>query len=196
MKKKKCTNCGQLKYLSEFNKRTASRDGLTARCKSCLNYTAKLIRDADPTDNRKRASSWAKLNPGKKNETNSKWRRLNPEKVKKHSASWRNTNRELSRVRTSRWQAANPLKKRTASQRRRALKRLAFIEAIDNLQVFIKANWGCGVCNKLVDSQLRWPNPDSASLDHIVPLVLGGKHSYANVQLAHLRCNLSKGGSL
>jgi 5-methylcytosine-specific restriction endonuclease McrA len=31
------------------------------------------------------------------------------------------------------------------------------------------------------------------SLDHIVPVSLGGTHTWANVQLAHLRCNVSKG---
>lgn len=37
----------------------------------------------------------------------------------------------------------------------------------------------------------------SASLDHILPLSLGGAHSMANVQLAHLSCNHTKsnGGS-
>jgi len=32
----------------------------------------------------------------------------------------------------------------------------------------------------------------SVSLDHIVPVSLGGMHSMANVQCAHLFCNLSK----
>lgn len=30
------------------------------------------------------------------------------------------------------------------------------------------------------------------SIDHIVPLSLGGEHTLENIQLAHLRCNLSK----
>jgi 5-methylcytosine-specific restriction endonuclease McrA len=36
----------------------------------------------------------------------------------------------------------------------------------------------------------------SASVDHIIPLVLGGEHSMANVQAAHLVCNLRKGDRL
>lgn len=32
--------------------------------------------------------------------------------------------------------------------------------------------------------------------DHIVPLAEGGEHSYANVQVAHVFCNRSKGGRL
>lgn len=53
--------------------------------------------------------------------------------------------------------------------------------------------WRCGLCAKAVNPGLRWPHPLSASLDHIVPLSLGGDHTVTNVQLAHLRCNVSKG---
>lgn len=34
---KRCTCCKQSKPLSEFHKRTLSRDGLAARCKPCRN---------------------------------------------------------------------------------------------------------------------------------------------------------------
>lgn len=40
---------------------------------------------------------------------------------------------------------------------------------------------------------LVYPNPLSASLDHVVPLAWGGEHTAANVQLAHLKCNVAKG---
>lgn len=34
------------------------------------------------------------------------------------------------------------------------------------------------------------------SIDHIIPLVKGGEHSWANVQLAHHRCNSAKGAKI
>ena len=34
------------------------------------------------------------------------------------------------------------------------------------------------------------------TIDHVVPLVLGGKHSWTNVKLAHLSCNSAKGASV
>jgi 5-methylcytosine-specific restriction endonuclease McrA len=43
-----------------------------------------------------------------------------------------------------------------------------------------------------VNPALLWPHPKSASLDHVVPLIDGGEHTYANVQLAHLACNVGK----
>jgi 5-methylcytosine-specific restriction endonuclease McrA len=50
----------------------------------------------------------------------------------------------------------------------------------------------CGICGKAIGTKV-WPHPRSASLDHVVPLSVGGTHDPANVQLAHLECNLAKG---
>jgi 5-methylcytosine-specific restriction endonuclease McrA len=51
----------------------------------------------------------------------------------------------------------------------------------------------CALCGALVDLTLSYPEPLSKSVDHIVPLSRGGAHEPSNCQLAHLRCNLSKG---
>lgn len=61
----------------------------------------------------------------------------------------------------------------------------AFVETVDPAKVW-KAHKGlCGICQKPVKG--AW------HVDHILPLARGGQHSYANVQVAHPRCNLSKG---
>lgn len=44
---KKCSNCGAEKPLSDYQKRKASRDGLTASCKACLKERDR-IRDQNP----------------------------------------------------------------------------------------------------------------------------------------------------
>lgn len=51
----------------------------------------------------------------------------------------------------------------------------------------------CHLCDKTVDMGLRWPDLGSASVDHILPLSKGGDDTLANVALACLGCNLSKG---
>ena len=53
--------------------------------------------------------------------------------------------------------------------------------------------WLCHICGSPVEPGLGHPDPMSASLDHVVPLALGGPHSPENVALSHLACNLSKG---
>ena len=50
----------------------------------------------------------------------------------------------------------------------------------------------CGICGKRVDLELRHPDPNSGSVDHIIPVALGGTHDEENLQLSHLTCNLKK----
>jgi 5-methylcytosine-specific restriction endonuclease McrA len=67
-------------------------------------------------------------------------------------------------------------------------------EQFEPREVFDRDGWRCGICGTAVNQALRYPHPMSASLDHVVPLALGGKHARANTRLAHLSCNLRKGG--
>lgn len=53
-------------------------------------------------------------------------------------------------------------------------------------------NWHCYLCDESVDFMLPWPDPLSKSIDHVVPLTVGGEHIWENVKLAHLRCNIRK----
>lgn len=51
----------------------------------------------------------------------------------------------------------------------------------------------CGICGLPVDMDLtRADTLDCPSVDHIVPRARGGTHDPANLQLAHLRCNMAK----
>lgn len=59
-------------------------------------------------------------------------------------------------------------------------------------EIFERDGWCCGLCDLVVDKDLAWPDPMSKSLDHIVPLSCGGDHVRANVQLAHMTCNVRK----
>ena len=60
-------------------------------------------------------------------------------------------------------------------------------------EIFARDNWICGLCQEPIDPELKWPESGFASIDHIVPISLGGDDTPANVQAAHLRCNISKG---
>ena len=68
-------------------------------------------------------------------------------------------------------------------------------EPINRQAIFERDGWICQLCGKPVDPELKWPNIMSASLDHIMPLSLGGKHTTENVQLTHLGCNSRKSGA-
>jgi hypothetical protein len=51
----------------------------------------------------------------------------------------------------------------------------------------------CQICGLKVSLRHPVGHPLSATRDHIVPLTLGGSNDAANIQLAHHRCNGSKG---
>jgi len=77
--------------------------------------------------------------------------------------------------------------------RRRAVAQGKAAERVFRRAVFDRDQWTCGLCGLAVDPLTRHPSRLSASLDHIVPLGRGGSHTYPNVQLAHLGCNIAKG---
>lgn len=85
-------------------------------------------------------------------------------------------------------------KRRDAFQKRRALKLGASTgEPVILADIAERDRWRCQLCKRAVSRKRRWPDPLSPSMDHIVPLTRGGAHDPSNVQLAHLRCNVSKG---
>jgi 5-methylcytosine-specific restriction endonuclease McrA len=52
----------------------------------------------------------------------------------------------------------------------------------------------CHLCDGIMEFVTSTTyNPWKVSMDHVLPLAKGGTHTWDNVKLAHLRCNLSKG---
>ena len=101
----------------------------------------------------------------------------------------------------SKWRYDNDIEYKTAhntrSRNRRAMKRSAVIHKNIEIKILAKRDKHiCGLCGEKVDLRHRWPHPMSGSIDHIMPLTKGGLHEWGNVQLAHLRCNLSKRASI
>lgn len=103
---------------------------------------------------------------------------------------WNRESRADGRQRPTPWNDA----RRDAYHRRRALKSGSSVgPRFANADVFERDGWVCGLCDEPVPPEAVYPDPLSASLDHVVPLSLGGAHSLENVQLSHLRCNVRKG---
>jgi hypothetical protein len=74
---------------------------------------------------------------------------------------------------------------RKSRQTRRARLAAAFVEVVDPMKVFERDKGICGICHRLVGTDWH--------VDHVIPIAKGGRHEYANVQLAHGQCNRSKG---
>ncbi len=74
-------------------------------------------------------------------------------------------------------------------------KRGAIIErGVSRLAVFRRDGWRCRLCGVVTPRHLSGTNNQhSPELDHIVPLALGGDHSWQNVQCLCRSCNAAKG---
>ena len=76
--------------------------------------------------------------------------------------------------------------------RRRMLKRNAYVEDVWRSKVYERDGWKCQLCGKALKRDAVVPHPKAPTLDHIIPLSKGGTHEYANVQAAHFICNSIK----
>lgn len=79
---------------------------------------------------------------------------------------------------------------REAKARRRVRLASTVVERVPMRAVIARDRGRCQLCRRLVKPGAR--GALSASLDHVVPISLGGHHTLANVQLAHLVCNQRK----
>lgn len=165
------------------------------------------------------ARRWREANPGYSAEANRRWREANPDATARYYAenreqvlertrawqaanaerkaeinrAWAQANPDRRSASTRRWQITHPEKAREIAHRRRARKRAATVDEINLGQLWTDCSGFCGICGAEIDPALRYPEPMSKSIDHIVPLSMGGTHEQANLQWAHLVCNIRKG---
>jgi Restriction endonuclease len=80
-----------------------------------------------------------------------------------------------------------------ARLRRLRLLNAPVLETFRDEEIFERDKWICQICFEKVNKKLKWPDPGSASIDHVIPIAKGGSHCRQNVVLAHRICNSSKG---
>lgn len=66
-----------------------------------------------------------------------------------------------------------------------------------NKKIILSTQSICGICGLPVDKSLKYPNPFSATVDHIIPVAKRGDPvALENLQLAHRKCNRMKSDKL
>lgn len=90
------------------------------------------------------------------------------------------------------YRQTNPEKLRIHRRKYRAVKRGVSHQAYATNYIFERDGWICQICGQKINRRLKYPNPRSGSIDHIVPLSKDGIDTPSNVQASHLRCNLGK----
>jgi 5-methylcytosine-specific restriction endonuclease McrA len=178
-------------------------------CKACISIQNKKWQDANPDkvaqskrkwqeNNKQKKIDWAKNNPDKirvaqrkyydKNKNGSiRDRRLNdyknnPEKY----AEYRDRYRESKKQINAKWKQNNKELLRMYSGKRRALQNLNGIFYISQKEMIKLCNSPCVSCGDTANIEI----------DHIVPIIRGGRHSIGNLQPLCASCNRSKGSKL
>ena len=159
-----CCICGRLHI-----RRRKNRPGELAVCRD-----ATCVRAKDATNTR----DW--------------FRRYRAKTGKSYSTERYSEQRAARRAAAPSWRETNPAAAKAADMVRKERIDAARVQSLNPRTVFFRDGWVCQLCEGLVDESVLWPDPMSKSLDHVVPISLGGEHSMANTQLAHLRCNILK----
>ena len=179
--KKICASCLKLKPISEFYKDARRQDGHTPRCKECHSKSVK---------------NWQINNSEKFKEANKKWKKAHKEKRAKESKEWAKSHPEYRREVGEKWRAENPdygknwrknNKDKTRNYTATRKARLAgnggdlTVEEWNDILVFYGHR--CLCCGRS-DVKL--------TIDHVLPILHGGKHSADNVQPLCGPCNSRK----
>lgn len=86
----------------------------------------------------------------------------------------------LERVRA--WRASRDARKRALAVRKKIRS-----EPLNRSVVYDRHGGVCYLCGKVCD-------PEDFHIDHVIPVRLGGSHTYGNCRPTHPYCNLRKGG--
>lgn len=216
---KVCTRCDGQFQVSLFYPSQVTRDGFTASCAECLRRVRRDWSAGNADKVREYRAAYDLIHRDRKLERLREWRESNvehrreyarrygtenAEQVAKFKRAWYEANKDEI-ARRNREDPARMARRREVGRRQRERHRDVLAERqrrrrVDKLGLTIElvdldALWTgvCGICDRPMDASLVWPDPFSKSIDHIMPLSLGGTHERHNLQWAHLRCNISKG---
>jgi len=128
--------------------------------------------------------------PEKHRATDRAWREAHREDKRAYgraySRAYAEAHPEEKRARARAYAKAHPQKRAERQRRRQALKRGATVRSIDLEAIKARDRMRCCICGKKVTDK-------DFSLDHTVPVSLGGAHSQENLRVAHLYCNIRRG---
>jgi 5-methylcytosine-specific restriction endonuclease McrA len=188
-----CSKCGIEKPLEDFYRTSSGRGigGRRADCKECCNR-ASVIRVAE----------WRNANPVKKGEQDKRYRgrvgcdvlyerskrcvSKNPAYYAMCAAQWRAENPDKAKEVGRRYRESHPDSVRLWNAGRRAVKKGTegtFI-CMDWEAMKGETGYRCVYCGERFDQ---------LTIDHVVPLIKGGKHSVDNIVPACQSCNSRKG---
>ena len=215
---KVCVKCEEAKPRSDYHRNPGAADGHRNDCKMCRaaykrgwyeqNRDAQMELNraryaANLEENRAKSRAYGMANREKVTARVKAWRAANPERHMETVWAWREANPDkywgyMKKYHADRY-ANDPEYREKLNSRRGYLSRLhegAVQEHYTRRSIFDRDGWVCQLCEEEIDPALQWPDPRAASIDHIVPLSLGGDDTPGNTQAAHMGCNSRKGNRI
>jgi 5-methylcytosine-specific restriction endonuclease McrA len=199
---KTCTQCGELKLLTEYSKNSAAKDKLRAACRICDAAARSKYRAENHDEHIAYNLKYYQDNKESERLRKKKWSADNLEYTTAYSKEYHKKNKEAHNA-ASREYAKNNRDKYNEADRRRRARKLNDGEAYSvtpysELQVLALYGTDCHICNRPVDMSapraVGRPGWETGlHIEHVIPLSKGGPDVLENVRPSHGYCNLSKG---
>jgi 5-methylcytosine-specific restriction endonuclease McrA len=179
---KTCTKCKTEKPLDQFREHPRYAGGRTTWCTPCHQ---KQIKENYYKNREKRlaaGSAWYQANKDKVRETKKIWRENNREKMREYYRQYRIDKPEIAKAAVAKWAKNNPTQPRASAAKRRVQKAANGVFEISLKEISKLYRSNCVYCGQ----------SGKMTMDHVIPVSRGGRHSVGNLVPACQSCNFSK----
>lgn len=207
---RRCNRCNETKPLDNFSPNKSPGSNFHAyTCKPCCTAWQRAYRAAKPDlakaatrrhyekhgeEIRSKALDYYAAHRDVRMEQMRAYNETHREQLREQDRAYRESHQEIRAAKNAAWRRANPEWCRDYYHRKRARRREVYVAPVSMKDIFERDRGVCQICRRRVKWDVPYPDPTSKSIDHIVPLsVPGATHEPRNCQLAHLRCNVSRG---
>lgn len=196
---KKCTSCHQLKSFENFHKSKTGKYGISSTCKLCVSEIYKNNRD----EHKKRTYQWRKDNPDGFRAITKRAYRKHREKKLAYAKQYRETHRDSIREKARQVWKARPekMKKAIRSWKVKNKEKVNIwneerrFRLLGNGGKFVLAEWE-NLCKRYGNKCLCCGKKTKLTIDHIVPLTMGGTNNIDNIQPLCQSCNSRKNNKI
>ena len=177
-----CRRCLETKPETDFTPTKKRKEGVTIWCRACNTAYAKEYRQRNPEVDKRAVLKYRAKRPEIKRKAHQNWISSNREKNNERIRNDRKRNPSKYRGWEKEKYKRNPWKVILAEHKRRAIYQDGDVTQ-EQIYVLFQTYPACCACG----------SKERLTIDHVVPLKQGGKHTYSNLQVLCHSCNAAKG---